>query len=88
MSDITKDVAIEIITRAMPYPHQIGGWRTDLEGQLRFNWRQNTFRVSIPSLHASTIETCFEVGSDLAILCTELLRRESIQWLIEQDRKR
>lgn len=64
---------VELIFRAMPYPHQVKTLAHEGDA-IRFEWRGVTYRVS-HMFGVDEVQGGMLVGSDRAILVRELLNR-------------
>lgn len=84
----TKEQAIEIITKALPYPEHITDWDfSSSEDSVRFTWRGNRFRVDLEYERAEEVKGIMLEGGDLAICVSELIKRQAHKYRVEQDKK-
>ena len=87
MSDLTKDGLLEVVTVAVPYSSQLRAWNTQSEEDaVRFTWRGNRYRVSLPSLMVDECDGRMLSGSDIAILMEALLKMAYVR-MMERDAK-
>ncbi len=73
MSGVPNVATLEIVLKALPYPHQIHDIDLSQPEVLRFSWRGARYRVD-ESLRAEEIQGDVLVGSDLAILMRRVLQ--------------
>lgn len=73
-----KELMIEIITKAFPYPKQITKWNITVEANaIRFTWRESRFRVDINSLMVEAVDDGFLRHDNIAILAESLIKSEA-----------
>ena len=80
---MTKEQAIECVTRALPYPQHIKNWEFSGPDTVYFTWRRDRFKLYLGSVSVGEIESIFEKGSNLAIAVEQLIKRQWIAMQIE-----
>lgn len=77
---MTRDEAVEMVVKALPYPEHITAWDTATEeGVVRFTWRGDRFRYSYTgSGMVEEVDDCFLRSSNLAILVEYAIKRAYI----------
>ena len=71
----TKEKAVELINKVVPYSQQIKDWDfTTEENAIRFEWRSDVFRVDLTYCSVEEVGDGILSGSNIAILLTHLLK--------------
>ena len=74
MSIKTKEEAVELIIKSLPYPNQIHHWSFREEEAIRFTWRSARYRLSLSGMiEEESKPSGFLKGSDKAILIEKLI---------------
>lgn len=76
--ELTQEQLVKLIGRALPYSEQITDWDFSEESAVRFQYRQENFRVW-KTLHVEEKESIFLKGSDIAIILEALLKRAYLE---------
>ena len=72
---VSKDYLIELIFKTMPYSEQIKNLDTSDRDAVRFEWRGQSFRVSV-RLSCDSISGLVREGSNISILLGALLEKQ------------
>ena len=72
---VSKDYLIELIFKTMPYSEQIKNLDTSDRDAVRFEWRSQSFRVSV-RLSCDSISGLVREGSNISILLGALLEKQ------------
>lgn len=74
----TTDKAIQLLYRALPYSNQIKNLDTTKRGYISFDWRSDSFFLTISTGHLVQIIDNMQHGSNLSILMEELLKNQYV----------
>ena len=72
----TKEKMVEAVYKKLPYSTQISNLNLSLDGQIRFDWRGNSFRVGTDPVMVEEIKGPILRSSDLALLLETLIKQE------------
>lgn len=78
MSVENKAIAIELITKALPYPQHISNWGIDDEAEIRFTWRHTNFKFDLKYCSVEEIGDGVSISSDTSILMEKLIKIELV----------
>jgi hypothetical protein len=77
-AELTKDRVISLIIAALPYSSHLKHFDTSENGAVRFQWRSDRFRVSVPGLLVEETDGHLLKGSNLAILVEHLIKQRMV----------
>ena len=76
----TKEVAMEVVLKAIPYPEHLSDFDfTSEKTAIIFTWRHNRFRLDIEYISVEEVGNGVLSGSNMSILLQELIKREFIR---------
>jgi len=72
----SKEQALELVIKAIPYPEQVSDWDLSSETTaIYFTWRKtNRFRFNYPYMSVDEVGNGVLIGSDISILLRKLLQ--------------
>lgn len=77
----TKEQALELVVKSIPYPEHIKDWDlSSEETSIRFTWRtENRFRFDFKYMSVEEVGNGVLSGTNITILLRELLKRAACQ---------